>query len=159
MPAGRGCAVGEGLRWQGGFPCRQVCGVLVTAVCVGAGSIPEDHIGFGDGGVGGEEFDDGMGICGGDGRQERGGVEDACVEEVWRFCLRVSVLRQDTRWGGRTAPGFEDVSAECQDICGQTGFQEGGLVGRQGALVGRCHCVQQIDCIEGESGMRSKRSE
>ena len=48
----------------------------------GKGDVPEDNVGLGDGGVLGKEGDDGVGVCGGESGEERGGVEDAGVEEV-----------------------------------------------------------------------------
>lgn len=50
--------------------------------------LPEDHIGFGDGGVRGEEGDDGMGIGGGEGGEESRGVKGSGVEEVGGVLLR-----------------------------------------------------------------------
>jgi hypothetical protein len=46
----------------------------------------EDDVGLWDGGVGGEEVDDGVcvGLC--DRREEGGGVEGTGVEEVGRIC-------------------------------------------------------------------------
>lgn len=34
--------------------------------------------------------------------------------------------------GGRTTSGFEGVGAECQDVGGEAGLEECGLVGRDG---------------------------
>lgn len=45
----------------------------------------EDDVGLGDGGVRGEEGDDGVGVGLGDGGEEGGGVEGAGVEEVGGF--------------------------------------------------------------------------
>lgn len=49
--------------------------------------LPEDHIGFRDGGVGGEEGDNGVSIGSGESGEERGGVEGSSVEEVGRVLL------------------------------------------------------------------------
>lgn len=52
------------------------------------GFLPEDDVGLGDGRVLSEEGDDGVGVCGGEGGEERGGVEDAGVEEVGGVCIQ-----------------------------------------------------------------------
>lgn len=46
----------------------------------------EDDVGLGDGRVGGQEGDDGVGVGGCDGGEEGGGVEGAGVKEVRGFC-------------------------------------------------------------------------
>lgn len=57
---------------------------------------------------GGEEFDDSLGIGGGDGAEEVGAVEQACIEKV----------------RGLTA-GFQGIGAvESEYGCGETGFEE-----------------------------------
>jgi len=48
--------------------------------------LPEDDVWFWDGRMGSEEGDDGVGVGGGDGGEERGGMEGAGVEKVGRFC-------------------------------------------------------------------------
>ncbi len=51
--------------------------------------------------MGGEEGDDGVGIGGGDGGEERGGVEGAGVKEVGGFCgvREVTMMRTDATIG------------------------------------------------------------
>lgn len=53
----------------------------------------------GGGGGGGKGTGDGLGVGGGEGAEERGGVEEACVEEV-----------------GRCAAGLEGEGAEGEDL-------------------------------------------
>ena len=48
--------------------------------------LPEEDVWFWDGRVGREEGDDSVGVGGGDGGEEGGGVEGASIEEVWGFC-------------------------------------------------------------------------
>lgn len=53
------------------------------------GGLPEEDIGFWDGGVGGEEGDYGVGVGGGDGGEEGPRVEEAGVEKIRGFFLGV----------------------------------------------------------------------
>lgn len=51
-----------------------------------------------------EEGDDGVGVGGGDGGEERGAMEGASVEEVGRFCRTrsLAVVRVDARFEVRS---------------------------------------------------------
>lgn len=55
-------------------------------ICCDGRALPKNHIRFRDGGVSGEEVDDGVGVGSRDGREERRGMEGAGIEEVRRFC-------------------------------------------------------------------------
>jgi hypothetical protein len=63
--------------------------------------LPEEDVGFWDRRVRGEEGDNGVGVGSGDGGEEGGGVEGACVEEVGGFCGlgRSAMMRIDVRTG------------------------------------------------------------
>lgn len=87
-----------------------------------------------------------MGVGDGDGGEEGGAVEGAGVKEVWRFCgLGFGTLaitgraRIDAREPQRvhTSAGFEGVGAEGEDVGGETGLQERGLVRRDSGGGGR----------------------
>lgn len=62
-----------------------------------------------------------MGVGGGDGVEERGGVKGAGVEEVGRFCsVRTSaIVHIDAGTGVRTSAGFEGVCTEGKDVGGK----------------------------------------
>ena len=91
--------------------------------------LPEEDVWFWDGRLGRKKGDDGVGEGRGDGREERGGVEGAGIEEVGGICgvMEVSNGVLDTKTGvvfetlfGEvrllTSAGFEDVGTEGKDI-------------------------------------------
>lgn len=87
--------------------------------------LPEDHIGFRDGGVRGVEVGDGMGVGFRNGIEKGGGVEDTGIEEIGRLCLNLGqlCLNATNATNARvehTATGFKDIGAECEDICRET---------------------------------------
>lgn len=99
----------------------------------------EDDIGFWDGGVVGQEGDDGVRVGSCDGGEEGRGVERAGVEEVGGFCpeggLAGGITRGRGAWRrgeGRTATRFEGVGAECQHVGREAGLEEGGFVSGDG---------------------------
>ena len=99
--------------------------------------LPKEDVRLCDGRMGKEEGDDGMGVGSRDGREERGGVEGAGVEEVGRFCrigeISMCILKRGSRvtWQGEshTSAGFEGVGTKGEDVGGETGLEEVGLVG------------------------------
>ena len=99
--------------------------------------LPEEDVRLRDGRMGREEGDDGMGVGSRDGREERGGVEGAGVEEVGGFYgigkIRIHMSKRESRvmreGESHTSAGFEGVGTKGEDVGGEAGLEEGGLVG------------------------------